>query len=51
MVLSELDEVKDVRVPWLQVHGKGSLALASQTGFLCQAMGIALWLGTWGWKK
>jgi len=51
MVLSELDEVKDVRVPWLQIHGKGSLAYGWANWIPMSRDGIALWLGTWGWKK
>src|SRR5271154_6989967 len=29
MVLSEIQEVKDIGVPWLEVYGKGSWALIS----------------------
>ena len=29
VILPELDEVIDIRMPWFQVHRKGTLALAS----------------------
>ena len=29
VVLAQVEEVKDVRVPWLDVHGKGTLALST----------------------
>ena len=37
MVLLEVQEINDVRMPWLQVHRKGPRSLQTERNFLRQA--------------